>query len=344
MLKVSVIIKALNEERHIAAAIESALQAVVPFDGEVILADSCSTDLTVAIAQAYPVKIARLVHPEERCCGIGAQLGFQYAEGEYLYILDGDMELRADFLAAAIRTLDQDVTLAGVGGLVVEHSLSSIEYQARHARTPANLKPGVVDRLDGGGLYRRSAIEATGYLTNRNLHAYEEFELAVRLRARGYRLCRIAMEAVDHYGHTLPAHQLLMRRWHSRYICGTGELLLCSKGEPHLPMVVRELGELRLYTAVLAWWCILLLILVWPMSLLLKIGSFTSLLIGPWFLMALKKRSFVHASYSLASWNVHAAGLLRGLFLHRVAPTQPIEAELLHAKPVAYRAADVSKP
>ena len=46
-LLVSVIIKALNEEKHIARAIESALRAVSTVGGEVILADSASTDRTV---------------------------------------------------------------------------------------------------------------------------------------------------------------------------------------------------------------------------------------------------------------------------------------------------------
>lgn len=50
---VSIIIKAFNEERHIAAAIESALAALVGVDGEVILADGASIDRTIAIAKAY---------------------------------------------------------------------------------------------------------------------------------------------------------------------------------------------------------------------------------------------------------------------------------------------------
>ncbi len=39
-MKVTVGIKALNEERHIRASFASALEAVKPWGGEVILADS----------------------------------------------------------------------------------------------------------------------------------------------------------------------------------------------------------------------------------------------------------------------------------------------------------------
>jgi glycosyltransferase involved in cell wall biosynthesis len=80
--KVSIIIKALNEEQHIAAAIRSALHALEPFGGEVILADSASTDRTISIAEQYPITIVRLANPAERCCGIGPQLGYQFARGQ----------------------------------------------------------------------------------------------------------------------------------------------------------------------------------------------------------------------------------------------------------------------
>ena len=72
---VSIIIKAFNEERHIAGAIESALAALAGIGGEVILADGASTDRTVAIAEKYPVKIVRLDNAADRSCGAGAQLG-----------------------------------------------------------------------------------------------------------------------------------------------------------------------------------------------------------------------------------------------------------------------------
>ena len=42
--RVSIIIKALNEEARIEETIASALRAVALVGGEVILADSCSTD------------------------------------------------------------------------------------------------------------------------------------------------------------------------------------------------------------------------------------------------------------------------------------------------------------
>ena len=88
-LTVSIVIKALNEERYIAAAIESALTAMKGIRGEIILADSASTDRTIEIAKQYPIRIVQMTRAEDRSCGAGAQLGFQYSSGRYVWLVDG---------------------------------------------------------------------------------------------------------------------------------------------------------------------------------------------------------------------------------------------------------------
>ena len=124
-MKVSVIIKALNEEQRIAAAVQSALDAVAELGGEVILADSVSSDNTIAIASEFPITIVQLKNPQEKRCGIGPQLGYQVAKGEYIYILDGDMELDPQFLATAVALFEQEPQLGGVAGIIKETSEAS---------------------------------------------------------------------------------------------------------------------------------------------------------------------------------------------------------------------------
>lgn len=327
-MAVSVIIKALNEEKHIARAIESALRAVSKVGGEVILADSASTDRTVEIASAYPVTIVSLANPLERCCGIGAQLGYQHARGEFIYVLDGDMVMHDGFLEAALACFAENATLAGVGGMVCEKNLDSLEYRMRVARASPDLKPGEVGRLDGGALYRRAAVDKLGYLTDRNLHSYEEFDLGIRLRAAGWSLQRIPVNAVDHYGHTTEAVKLLLRRWKTGYICGSGEVLRAAIGKSHLPLVLRELRDLHLSGAIIAWG--LAMVGVWwlPASLLATTGAFLLVLILPILLMAVKKRSLARATYSIFSWCLGTAGLLRGFYASRRPPTESIRVRL----------------
>jgi glycosyltransferase involved in cell wall biosynthesis len=311
--RVSIIIKALNEEKRIVAAVESALAAVRAVGGEVVLADSCSSDQTVARASSYPIRIVQLAHADERCCGIGPQLGYQHSAGDFVYILDGDMEMLPGFLPEALAFLQAHPDVAGVGGRVVEMNTSSLEYLARVERGMGHMQAGEVDRLDMGGLYRRAAVEQAGYFSDRNLHSYEEFDLAVRLRARGWKLWRLPVDAVHHHGHDAPPYQLLMRRWRSRYICGLGEVVRAARGQPHLALVLTGVRELRLYAAVLVWWLVLLLVLLAPLPWAVKLSAFLLLVAAPFALMAWRKRSASKAVFSVVSWCFNAAGLVRGL-------------------------------
>jgi glycosyltransferase involved in cell wall biosynthesis len=319
---VSIIVKALNEEKGIARTLESALRALKTTGGEVILADSCSSDRTVEIARGYPVRIVQLTHPEERCCGVGPQLGYQHARGEFIYLVDGDMQLLDGFLPLALAFLRAHPAIAGVAGRVVEMNLENPEYQTRKDLWALG-QPGPSNRLDGGGLYRREAIEDVGYFSNRNLHSYEEFDLAVRLRSRGWELWRMPIDAVSHYGHETPALQLLWRRWRSGYLWGLGELLRASAGQARLALVLQEVREVRIYTAVLLWWLAMLALWLWPASVwpvshwsdvaVFKVGAGLALLLAPVALMSWRKRSFTRGLYAVLAWCFNTAGMLRGL-------------------------------
>lgn len=327
--RVSVIIKALNEEKRIRAAIESALRAVRAVGGEVVLADSFSTDRTVDLAQVYPIRIVQLTDPDERRCGIGPQLGYQHSQGEFIYILDGDMEMLDGFLEQALDFMKAHPDVAGVGGHVVEQNKVSLEYIARGERVLAHMKPGSVDRLDGGGLYRRSAIEASGYFSDRNLHSYEEFDLAVRLRSLGWGLWRLPVNAAHHFGHDAPVYRLLMRRWRTDHLCGLGELVRASAGQPRLRLVIHGLRELRLYLCVLGWWAVLLSVPFWPASISSRLVWLAMLVLTPVLLMVWRKRSLSRGVYAVVSWCFNAAGLVRGLLRAQRSAREAISSRVL---------------
>ena len=326
--RVSVVIKVLNEEQRIAQTLECALRAVKAVGGEVVLADSCSTDRTLEIASNYPISVVQLAHPHERSCGIGAQLGFQRTRGEFIYILDGDMHLREDFLPQALSFLRGHPHIAGVGGRIVEQNLDSLEFKSRSERQRVEAT-GMADRLDCGGLYRRSAIASAGYFADRNLHSYEEFDLAARLRCLGWDLWRMPVDAVSHFGHDTPPYALLMRRWRSRYICGLGEVLRAAWGEPHLQMVLREVRELRIYAGMLGLLSLVLVLLLWPAPPWPRLGWAAALLIAPVALMTWRKRSLERGMYAVVSWGFNALGLLRGLLRQQRPALQPVEGHLL---------------
>jgi glycosyltransferase involved in cell wall biosynthesis len=330
-MKLTIGVKALNEEHRIAEALTSALHAAEPFGGEVVLADSGSTDRTLEIASTLPVRIVQLADPSERSCGAGAQLAFQQADGDYFYLLDGDMVLDPGFLPAAIAHLEANPELAAVGGLVREMNVEGHEFQIRASavNNDRNWRPGLVDRLDCGGLYRVAAVRQVGHFADRNLHAFEEFELAARLSARGWKLARIDHPAVDHYGHQTEGYRMLWRRLKSGYAGAAGEVLRGALGRPHLPLVLRRLGHIRNSLAVMAWWVMLIACLVAPLPLTARAGAFALLLLTPLALLSWRRGSLGLGIYSLVAWNVGAWSLITGFFRRRTPPAHALGAVTL---------------
>jgi glycosyltransferase involved in cell wall biosynthesis len=337
-MRITVGIKALNEERHIRVAIESALEAVKPFNGEVILADSGSSDRTVEIAREFDIRIVQLANFNERSCGAGAQLAFQSAKGEYFYLMDGDMVLAPDFVVRGIEFLDQNLEFAGVGGRIVEKNTDSQEFaiRANASISDQHWKYGTVDRLDCGGLYRQAAIRQVSYFADRNLHAFEEFELAARLLAKDWKLARIDAHAADHFGHKLDGYKLLWRRMRSGYSGGTGEVLRGAVGKMHLPIVLRRLSHVRNATLVIFWWVALLAsvdlsIVSSPLWLL---PGLATIVLAISFLSA-RRGSLALGLYSLVSWNVGALGLITGFFRARTSPSTLLKSVELVRSPDA---------
>jgi glycosyltransferase involved in cell wall biosynthesis len=327
---VSIIIKALNEERHIATAIESSLAALGDIDGEVILADAGSTDRTVEIARQYPIMIVRLNRIEDRSCGAGPQLGFQYSRGQYLLLIDGDMRLYPGFLPAALKALRQNPRLGGVGGAVYDRDVDNEEYEQRLKRRDPDSRAGSVTRLNSSGIYRRTAVESVGYLTDRNLHGAEEFDLGARLHAAGWTLRKIDLPLVDHFPHRGSAYRLLWRRIFNRNAFALGELLRAAIGQRHFWFVLAKDRQVFLCLLVTGWWMTLVSV---PLTLSGRAAAFAAgaILLLPFAAMWLRWGSARLALYSVTAWNVFTFCSWFGLWRKRKSPTRWIDSTVLQA-------------
>jgi glycosyltransferase involved in cell wall biosynthesis len=319
--RVTIVIKALNEEQRIGAALRSALAALESIGGEVILADSGSADRTVEIARSYPVGVLQLKNPSERRCGIGPQLGYQQARGEFVYILDGDMELDPSFLPAALAAMDADPKLGGIGGLVEEASDASYQFRGRKRRGTESI-PGRCEWLDMGGLYRSAALRQVGYFSNRNLHAYEEMELGLRLTDLGWAIQRIAMRSVRHHGRTEGNWALLARRWRSHYLDGAGELLRAAVGRRYFFRAVAT--QRHLLVGLIIWAGLIAGVAAlgatsWP--LLITVGVLVALIL----MRAVRTGSLADACFGQVVWQVTALAMVRGFFATPRSPLEPIE-------------------
>ena len=115
---ITVSIKTLNEAQGIEKTIDSVRKQLQPYPHQIIVADSLSTDNTRELAIAKDAMVVCLDNAKDRCCGVGHQLGWLFSEGDYLLLLDGDMELEPGFLDTAVAFLEEHPEYAGVAGSV----------------------------------------------------------------------------------------------------------------------------------------------------------------------------------------------------------------------------------
>jgi glycosyltransferase involved in cell wall biosynthesis len=224
-IKITFIIKALNEEANIAACVESCMREAKPYNSEIILVDSLSTDKTISIAKQYSIRIVQFLNANDVGCGATAQLGYQYATGKYIFLIDGDMTVCDGFLDYALKFLDENTEIAGVGGKLLDTQILSAEDQRRADSYQKLQKLEFVSHLGGGGVYRKASIESVRYFSHRGLKAFEEAELGLRLGCKGLKLVRTNKDAVLHTGHSESGVQRLKRQWKNGRLAAHGTFI-----------------------------------------------------------------------------------------------------------------------
>ncbi|WP_375752410.1 glycosyltransferase [Vibrio sp. HN007] len=305
---ISAIIKTFNEEEGIAATIQSIQKQIGAYPHKIIVADSLSTDKTQEIALENGATVVTLTNGRERCCGVGHQLGYLHSEGDYLLLLDGDMQLAEGFIDNAVEFMQENRQYAGVAGLVEMDEPANYEFRSRKQRMSQIFPLGDCDHLGCGGLYRKSAIDEIGYLTNRNLHSYEEAELGMRLLNSGYKLHRLAVPYHHHSTHNLSTFALLRHRWRSGYLFGTGELLKGSLGTSHFTHALKTVKNEVIFAIYLL--CLAASILTLDSGVigltLIPLAAFLTL-------KTITNRSIRDGFLSVVNLSAISAGLLRGL-------------------------------
>jgi len=195
--RVSVIVPARNEERHIAACVRSILAQETDAQLEVIVADGRSSDQTAELARAGG---ARVVENPEQVIPTALNHALAAATGAVVIRFDAHSEMPPGYVSACLTALAEEENLGTVGGWrqvradgpwgkALGAALASplgIGYALRWRRPPAGMPRTDVDTVHFG-CYPRQALQELGgwredMLTN------EDFELDYRLRLSGRRV------------------------------------------------------------------------------------------------------------------------------------------------------------
>ncbi len=133
--RVSVLLVTYNHEKYIRQALDGVMMQKTDFDFEVVVADDCSQDKTLAIIEEYaPDNLNLRVLPTERNLGItrNYQRGFAACRGEYVAVLEGDdFWISPTKLKSLVAFLDQHPECAFCFHRFLIHDETSSSFSAQ---------------------------------------------------------------------------------------------------------------------------------------------------------------------------------------------------------------------
>ena len=183
-------------------------------DFDVLVVDNGSTDGTPRHLRAAHSDVAVLALAENRGFAGAVNAGIARAAGEYVALLNNDMELDPDWLAELVAALDADPAagsaasklrmlrepdvLDGAGDLVTWYGAT---WRRGHGELDRGQydEPGVVaSPCAGAALYRRRALEEVGSFDERFFAYLEDADWGLRAQLAGWR-CRWVPSAVAYH-------------------------------------------------------------------------------------------------------------------------------------------------
>ena len=192
----SVVIISYNEEKNIERCIQSCLNLKKSLKvDEIILSDSCSIDNTIEIAKKYPIKIIQLKSSRLRSASAGRYIGslMTSPKSNFIFFVDGDMQVIEDWPIKALRILDKRKEFAAISGFTLSPATES-------SKIKKNNKYKVSRSLSGAMIIKKDVLLKAGNF-NPYLKAIEEGELMYRIRNLGYKCIQDSKPHVIHYGH-----------------------------------------------------------------------------------------------------------------------------------------------
>jgi succinoglycan biosynthesis protein ExoA len=191
---VSIILTVLNEEAHLARAIQAALNSDYQGEIEIVLAVGPSIDKTWEIARDIAAQDSRVKvfeNPSGKTPN-GLNIALQNSRFEIIVRIDGHSEIGTEYIKEAVATIKR-TNAVNVGGVMAAEGVTGFERAVAAAMTSA-IGVGAAKFHTGGkegetdtvylGVFQRQAINAIGGYDESFIRA-QDWEMNYRLRQNG---------------------------------------------------------------------------------------------------------------------------------------------------------------
>lgn len=164
--------------------------------------------------------------------------GVASGSGEIVVLLNNDVDCRPDFLERLVAPLQDDPRMGAVAALLLqpgERLIDSVgltadttlggfpRLQGLSVERARDARPVLAGPAGTGAAYRRAAWEQVGGLDERIFAYMEDFDLALRLRAAGWRVATATDAIGVHLGSATHGHRTAWQRRHGGF--GRGYML-----------------------------------------------------------------------------------------------------------------------
>ncbi len=187
---VSIIITTRNEEQVLERLLKSIAKQTYK-KIETIVVDNKSADKTVSIAKKYTKNVYDF-GPERSA---QRNYGAKKAKGEYLLVLDADMELTPTVVEQCLMVIEKDQKIGAVA--IPEISVAKTFWERVKAYERSFYNKEGDSTTDAARFFRREAFEKVGGY-DETITGPEDWDLPENIKKRGYKTTRITA-SINHY-------------------------------------------------------------------------------------------------------------------------------------------------
>ena len=193
-MKLSFVIPAHNEEKYLAACLDSVFSALQTGDHgiEVIVVNNASTDATRSVAERYPS--VRIVDEPRKGLSSARQAGFKASSGDLVANVDADTRLPTGWIEFVLRDFNKNPKLVGLSGPHILYDVPRLVRYWTQIFYYFGFLTYLINRhvlnissiLQGGNfIVRRSALEKIGGFNPEFTFYGEDADLVKRLHKIG---------------------------------------------------------------------------------------------------------------------------------------------------------------